>query len=114
LNINSGIARHRLDLACKVGDDDVRDNERGGPSPQGTGPPPFNEGESLMTTTLSPTVARVQSKAVVDPRGRWHPSTSAAAIANDVRPSSVSTNCRLGRGGWRYAEPEAPTPAPAA
>jgi hypothetical protein len=55
----------------------------------------------------------VQPKPVVDPVGRLWPSTSAAAVANGVRPSSVGTNCKLGRGGWRYAEPEAPTPAPA-
>jgi hypothetical protein len=66
-----------------------------------------------MTPTLSPTAARVQPKPVIDPAGRLWPSTSAAAIANDVRPSSVSTNCRLGRGGWRYAKPDQPTRVPA-
>jgi hypothetical protein len=41
---------------------------------------------------------------VIDPAGRWHRNASAAAVANNLRPSTVSVNLRLGRMGWRYAE----------
>jgi hypothetical protein len=55
-----------------------------------------------------------QAKPVIDPAGRLHPSTSAAAFANNVRPSTVSTNCKLQRGGWRYAQETDQQPKPAA
>lgn len=44
--------------------------------------------------------------AVIDPQGRYFSSATSAAFANLVRPSTALANAKLGRNGWRLAEPE--------
>jgi hypothetical protein len=67
-----------------------------------------------VSQNYNPLVRSSRPKPVIDPAGRWHPSTSAAALANGVRPSGVYQNIALKRGGWRYADSEQNPPTPAA
>jgi hypothetical protein len=42
---------------------------------------------------------------IVDPTGRWFQSQISAAKVHGKWPSDIGLLCRLGRHGWRFAEP---------
>lgn len=63
--------------------------------------------------TSDPRPKRRPRLPVIAPDGRRYDTATAAALANKVRPSTVWMNARLGRNGWRLAEPDGATSNPA-